>query len=215
MYAQIFLVTSVRGIGELPTTAASAGLGVIAFMNAALGLRFAPAFFFFLAGAFFFAAVAFLAAFFAVFFTAFFAVFFTAFFAVFFAAFFAVFFAAFFAGAFFFAAVFFFAGAFFFAVFFFAAAISKSPVGCQIKRRSRKQNSHSSCRIRHADQRMHSDSGVVNTFQRENAQLYAHGFTAEGGPNNLSETISSSHFFSVYPADRNKDYACAGNCVAN
>jgi hypothetical protein len=33
------LVTSVRGIGFEPTISASAGLGVIGFMNAALGLR--------------------------------------------------------------------------------------------------------------------------------------------------------------------------------
>src|ERR1700747_568324 len=52
----------------LPTTAASTALGVIAFMKAALGLRFAPDFFAaFLAGAFFaaFLAGAFFAAFFA------------------------------------------------------------------------------------------------------------------------------------------------------
>src|SRR5215831_1839973 len=39
MYAQSFLVTSVRGIGLLPTTSASDALGVIGFMNAAFGLR--------------------------------------------------------------------------------------------------------------------------------------------------------------------------------
>jgi hypothetical protein len=44
------LVTSVRGIALEPTTAASGPLGVIAFMKAAFGLRFLPAFF-----AFFFA----------------------------------------------------------------------------------------------------------------------------------------------------------------
>src|SRR6185369_2244494 len=37
MYAQSFLVTSVRGIGLLPTTSDRAALGVIGFMNAALG----------------------------------------------------------------------------------------------------------------------------------------------------------------------------------
>ena len=35
MYAQSFLVTSVRGMGLLPTTSASDALGVIGFMNAA------------------------------------------------------------------------------------------------------------------------------------------------------------------------------------
>jgi hypothetical protein len=39
MYAQSFFVTSVRGAGLLPITSASAALGVIGFMNAALGLR--------------------------------------------------------------------------------------------------------------------------------------------------------------------------------
>src|SRR5207253_5811882 len=48
MYSQIFLVTSVRGIGLSPTTAASCGLGFIGFMNAAFGARLAA----FLAGAF-------------------------------------------------------------------------------------------------------------------------------------------------------------------
>jgi hypothetical protein len=85
------LVTSVRGIGLLPMTAASSGLTFIAFMNAAFGFRFAAAFFTaFLAGAFFatFLAAAFLAgAFFAAFFTAFFAVVFFA--AAFLAGFFA------------------------------------------------------------------------------------------------------------------------------
>lgn len=61
MYAHTFLVTSVRGSALLPTTAASAALGVIAFMKAAFGVRFAF-FAFGLAAAFFFAA--FLAAFF-------------------------------------------------------------------------------------------------------------------------------------------------------
>jgi hypothetical protein len=45
------LVTSVRGIAPDPITAASVALGVIAFMNAAFGLRFLPLLFF----AFFFA----------------------------------------------------------------------------------------------------------------------------------------------------------------
>jgi hypothetical protein len=62
---------------------------------------------------------------------------------------------------------------------------------------------------------MHSGSGVVNTFQRENAQLYTRGFIAKGGPSHLSETIFSGHFTSVYPVDRNKDYTCAINRVAN
>jgi hypothetical protein len=44
------LVTSVRGIALVPTTAPSVALGFIGFMKAALGLRFLPAFF-----AFFFA----------------------------------------------------------------------------------------------------------------------------------------------------------------
>jgi hypothetical protein len=39
MYAHSLLVTSVRGRGFEPTTSASAGLGVIGFMKAALGLR--------------------------------------------------------------------------------------------------------------------------------------------------------------------------------
>src|SRR4051812_7054091 len=41
MYAQSFLVTSVRGSGAVPTTIPSWALGVIAFMNAAFGVRFA------------------------------------------------------------------------------------------------------------------------------------------------------------------------------
>jgi 4'-phosphopantetheinyl transferase len=93
MYAQIFLVTSVRGCGWSPTTAARSASGFMAFMNAGFGARLAPVFFAaffvaFLAVAFFavaFFAVAFLAvAFLAV---AFFAVVFfaVAFFAVFFA----------------------------------------------------------------------------------------------------------------------------------
>src|SRR6185437_5565378 len=67
MYSQTFLVTSVRGIGLSPMTAASEALGVIAFMNAAFGVRFLAATFLagaFLAAAFF--AGAFFAAFFAV-----------------------------------------------------------------------------------------------------------------------------------------------------
>src|SRR5665213_2084605 len=60
IYTHSFLVISVRGIGLLPTTAASSGEGVIAFMNAAFGLRAAA----FLAGAFL-AAAFFGAAFFA------------------------------------------------------------------------------------------------------------------------------------------------------
>src|SRR5664280_2565344 len=39
MYAQIFLVSSVRGRGLAPTIAASASLGWTGFMKAALGLR--------------------------------------------------------------------------------------------------------------------------------------------------------------------------------
>src|SRR5690606_29505763 len=39
MYSQIFLVTSVRGRGSEPITAARVALGVRGFMNAALGLR--------------------------------------------------------------------------------------------------------------------------------------------------------------------------------
>jgi hypothetical protein len=42
MYCQSFLVTSVRGIGELPTTFARSPLGCIGFMNAAFGVRFLP-----------------------------------------------------------------------------------------------------------------------------------------------------------------------------
>ena len=42
MYCQSFLVTSVRGIGELPTTEARSLLGCIGFMNAAFGVRFLP-----------------------------------------------------------------------------------------------------------------------------------------------------------------------------
>src|SRR6187431_1974701 len=69
MYSHTFFVTSVRGSGLSPMTAASAGLGVIAFMKAALGVRFFAGAFFaaaFLAGAAllaaaFFAGAAFLA----------------------------------------------------------------------------------------------------------------------------------------------------------
>ncbi len=39
MYSQIFLVTSVRGAGAAPITAARTADGVTGFMNAALGLR--------------------------------------------------------------------------------------------------------------------------------------------------------------------------------
>jgi hypothetical protein len=42
MYCQIFFVTSVRGIGELPTTEARSLLGCIGFMKAAFGVRFLP-----------------------------------------------------------------------------------------------------------------------------------------------------------------------------
>jgi hypothetical protein len=51
MYSHTFLVTSVRGSGLSPMMAASAALGVMAFMKAALGVRF-------LAGAAFFAGAA-------------------------------------------------------------------------------------------------------------------------------------------------------------
>src|SRR5438132_6154609 len=40
MYAQSFLVTWVRGMAFLPITAPRAALGVIGFMNAALGFLF-------------------------------------------------------------------------------------------------------------------------------------------------------------------------------
>src|SRR5262249_9784871 len=55
MYAHSFFVTSVRGMGLPPITAASVELGLIGFMNAAFGLR--PLFFadFFALSAFFFA----------------------------------------------------------------------------------------------------------------------------------------------------------------
>jgi hypothetical protein len=46
MYAQSLLVTSVRGRGLLPTTSASAALGVMGFMNAGFGFRFAAVLFF-------------------------------------------------------------------------------------------------------------------------------------------------------------------------
>src|SRR4051794_11487335 len=71
MYCQSFLVTSVRGIGEAPTTGASCADGVIGFMNAGFGARlvfFAGAFF----AAAFFAGAFFAAAFFAPFLAAFF-----------------------------------------------------------------------------------------------------------------------------------------------
>src|SRR4051812_36511105 len=54
MYAHSFFTTSVRGSGLAPTISAREGDGVISFMNAAFGLRFAPADFF---AAGFFAAV--------------------------------------------------------------------------------------------------------------------------------------------------------------
>src|ERR1051325_1448794 len=58
MYAQSFFVTCVRGMAPLPTTALSAALGCIGFMNAAFGLRLAPPFFFaFFAPFRFFAAI--------------------------------------------------------------------------------------------------------------------------------------------------------------
>src|SRR5688500_8987031 len=44
MYPHSLLVTSVRGIGLLPTTASSVALGVIGFMKAAFGLRLLLAF---------------------------------------------------------------------------------------------------------------------------------------------------------------------------
>ena len=76
-------MTSVRGSGMLPTTPASVTDGVIAFMNAAFGLRFAPDFL-----AAFFGAAFFIDAFFAGRLADFFAADFLApFFAVFFAAF--------------------------------------------------------------------------------------------------------------------------------
>src|SRR3954470_24770648 len=71
MYCQSFLVTSVRGIGDAPTTGASCPEGVIGFMNAGFGARlvfFAGAFF----AAAFFAGAFFAAAFFAPFLAAFF-----------------------------------------------------------------------------------------------------------------------------------------------
>src|SRR5215204_864745 len=65
MYCQSFLVTSVRGIGDAPTTGASCADGIIGFMNAGFGARLV----FFAAGAFFaaafFAGAFFAAAFFA------------------------------------------------------------------------------------------------------------------------------------------------------
>src|SRR5436190_2020561 len=60
MYSQIFLVTSVRGIGIDPITAPRTADGFIGFMNAALGLRGffgAAGFAAFLAGAFLAAAL--------------------------------------------------------------------------------------------------------------------------------------------------------------
>jgi hypothetical protein len=46
------LVTSVRGIGFAPTTPAKVALGIIGFMNAAFGLRFAAGFLAFAAAGF-------------------------------------------------------------------------------------------------------------------------------------------------------------------
>src|SRR5829696_5965969 len=60
MYAQIFLVISVRGSGLSPMTAASCGETFISFMKAAFGVRFAAGFF--AAGLAAFAGAAFLAA---------------------------------------------------------------------------------------------------------------------------------------------------------
>src|SRR5690242_14184570 len=71
MYCQSFFVTSVRGIGFVPTTDPSCADGVIGFMNAGFGARFA-----FFAGACF--AAAFLGAFFAAFFAPFLPAFFLA-----------------------------------------------------------------------------------------------------------------------------------------
>src|SRR5438105_3631153 len=65
MYCQSFLVTSVRGIGALPTTALNCALGVMAFMNAAFGVRLAPPFLAFLVDFAAFLAPPFFAAFFA------------------------------------------------------------------------------------------------------------------------------------------------------
>src|SRR5437667_10866227 len=45
MYAQSFLVTSVRGIGLLPTTSASVSSGCTGRMKAAFGFRLVAAFF--------------------------------------------------------------------------------------------------------------------------------------------------------------------------
>jgi hypothetical protein len=68
MYTHSFFVTSVRGSGFDPTTMESAALGIIGFMNAALGVRLTRAFF----AGFFFAVAFFGAAFFVAFFTVFF-----------------------------------------------------------------------------------------------------------------------------------------------
>ena len=61
MYFQIWLVTSVRGIGDEPMIAASGPVGIFGSMNAAFGLRAVFFFAAFFAAAFF---AAFLAAFF-------------------------------------------------------------------------------------------------------------------------------------------------------
>src|SRR5574337_2075906 len=52
MYAQSFLITSVRGSGLLPTTSASAALGRMAFMKAGFGFRLVVFFAFLRAGRF-------------------------------------------------------------------------------------------------------------------------------------------------------------------
>src|SRR5215208_5559268 len=76
MYCQSFLVSSVRGSGEFPTTAPKAVSGCTGRMNAALGTRFLPDFLAAFLVAFF--AEDFLADFFADFLADFFAVFFLA-----------------------------------------------------------------------------------------------------------------------------------------
>jgi hypothetical protein len=57
MYAQSLLMTWVRGMGPLPTTAASFALGCIGLMNAGFGARFLPEDFFLARFAAFFRAV--------------------------------------------------------------------------------------------------------------------------------------------------------------
>src|SRR5437016_13934912 len=61
MYSQTFFVTSVRGTGLEPMIAARWALGVMAFMKAALGVRFLAGAAAFLAGAAFFATATFFA----------------------------------------------------------------------------------------------------------------------------------------------------------